>query len=53
MVERLGDGAKRRIENLEILRRPFHLETPLAASPKAPRNNMTNSGKTRRSAHES
>jgi hypothetical protein len=26
-VERLGEGAKRRIETLETLRRPFHLES--------------------------
>jgi len=52
-VERLGEGAKRRIETLESLRRPFHLDSPLAASPSAPRNNRTNVGKTRRSANES
>jgi DNA-binding MurR/RpiR family transcriptional regulator len=53
VVECLGEGAKRRIETLENLRRPFHLDSPLAASPSTLRNNRTNGGKSRRSANES
>jgi len=38
-VERLGDNAKRRIEMLEALRRPFHLESvPLGAGRKPDKN---------------
>src|SRR5262249_53706010 len=45
-VERLGEGAKRRIETLELLRQPFHLESaPLGRNGKAAGN-----GKARRSA---
>jgi len=45
-VERLGEGAKRRIETLELLRQPFHLESaPLGGNRKAAGN-----GKSRRSA---
>jgi DNA-binding MurR/RpiR family transcriptional regulator len=38
-VERLGDNAKRRIETLEALRRPFHLESvPLGVGRKLDKN---------------
>ncbi|HEY3146523.1 MAG TPA: hypothetical protein VGJ75_09240, partial [Dongiaceae bacterium] len=38
-VERLGEHAKRRIETLEALRRPFHLESaPLGAGRKLDKN---------------
>jgi hypothetical protein len=38
-VERLGEHAKRRIETLEALRRPFHLESvPPGVGRKADRN---------------
>lgn len=61
LVERLGAGARRRIETLEALRRPFHLESappaagrrtapnPINAGRKAGRNGRTN-GQSRRSA---
>ena len=43
-VERLGEGAKRRIETLEALRKPFHLESaPYGANRKTAGN-----GKSRR-----
>jgi len=35
-VERLGDRAKKRIETLEMLRRPFHLESALLAGGRKP-----------------
>jgi DNA-binding MurR/RpiR family transcriptional regulator len=39
VVERLGEGAKRRIETLENLRKPFHLESaPPSAGRKAAQN---------------
>ena len=45
-VERLGEGAKRRIETLELLRKPFHLESaPPGGNRKTPGN-----GKSRRPA---
>jgi DNA-binding MurR/RpiR family transcriptional regulator len=54
VVERLGQGAKRRIETLENLRRPFHLESvPLGVGRKAAQNKNSSektSGKSRRPA---
>jgi DNA-binding MurR/RpiR family transcriptional regulator len=50
-VERLGEGAKRRIETLETLRRPFHLESvPKAAGRKAARSGKGPNGQSRRPA---
>jgi DNA-binding MurR/RpiR family transcriptional regulator len=43
-VERLGDNAKRRIETLEVLRRPFHLESAPPAPGRKPDKNGKRQG---------
>ncbi|QEX18098.1 RpiR family transcriptional regulator [Hypericibacter terrae] len=50
VVERLGEGAKRRIETLETLRQPFHLESaPPGAGRKAAQTPITAGRKAKQS----
>ena len=43
-VERLGENAKRRIETLEALRRPFHLESVPGGAGRKPDKNGKRGG---------
>jgi DNA-binding MurR/RpiR family transcriptional regulator len=48
VVERLGEGAKRRIETLETLRKPFHLDSPPLGTGRKTAWNEKTSGRSRR-----